>query len=84
VKIDAKATSASRQRHANGVLELHRLFRPGPWATNQADSSGRWLTKLDRHTRSMIRDAKDKQNPSRILARRRRKIARASRRRNRS
>jgi hypothetical protein len=86
VKVDTEKTKLARERHMRGSIALTILFgvqgiqslKHGGGATG-----GRWLTTLDKKQRIAVRSAKDAANPSRRRARRRRKIAHESRRRNR-
>jgi hypothetical protein len=86
VKVDTEKTKVARERHIRGSIALTILF--GPTALQFLKNGGgalggRWLTTLDKKQRSAVRSAKDAANPSRRRARRRRKIAHESRRRNR-
>jgi hypothetical protein len=82
MRIDKKATKAARERHAEGIKELDKLFRINPSLIPFNLQTGRsvGVTKIDR---LRWRQWRDLTFPARVRRRRRRKAARASTRRNR-
>jgi len=82
VKVATKATKAARTRHAAGTKRLGELFGFTQAKASLNPQTGRAIP--DRKVRRVWKAWRDETFPARVHRRRRRKLARASRKRNRS
>lgn len=82
MKVDEAATKHARRRHETGVRTLDELFGFTPATAPFVPQTGR-AVGVSRADRLLWRTWRDSLLPRRVAARKRRKAARASRKRNR-